>query len=35
LKQGWKVPNGKTKVSTFNVFEFRKKLLGWGESSDT
>lgn len=43
IKQDWKVPKGKTKVSTFNDFEQRdydfdaleKKLLGWGESSDT
>lgn len=43
LKQDWQIPKGKTKVSTFNDFEQReydfddleKRLLGWGESSDT
>lgn len=43
LKEDWQVPKGKTKVSTFNDFEQReydfddleKRLLGWGESSDT
>jgi plasmid replication initiation protein len=43
LKEDWQVPKGKTNVSTFNDYEQRdydfdaleKKLLGWGESSDT
>jgi plasmid replication initiation protein len=43
LKEDWQVPKGKTKVSTFNNFEQReydfddleKRLLGWGENSDT